>query len=139
MKIQELLFPNADVCDRTAMYYKEIENGILHWQEKYCAFSKGGKLKADTYFNSFSIGKWSKYTILNNLKLTLSLSGDFLIYIHHAQKINGKIIDKKISEKEFHSLGKTAIEIPLEIKNVGIYYFELMALSDSSTFEGGFY
>ena len=139
MKIQKLLFPNTDVCDRIAMYYKGIENGLLHWQKKYCVFSKGGKLKTDTYFNSFSIGKWSNYTILDNLKLTLNLSGDFLIFIHHAQKINGKKIDKRVDEKEFHSSEKGFIEIPLSIKNVGIYYFELISLSDDSVFEGGFY
>ena len=37
----------------------------------------------DTYFNCFSVGKWNKYTRLDNLKLRLELQGSFQVTLLH--------------------------------------------------------
>ena len=33
-----------------------------------------GSVSMETYFNSFSIGKWKKYTIVDNLSIHVSLN-----------------------------------------------------------------
>ena len=51
MIIQPLLFPKQEVCPEQKMYYRIKED----------------KISLETYFNAFSIGKWKKYTNLDNL------------------------------------------------------------------------
>lgn len=51
MIIQPLLFPKQEVCPEQKMYYRIKED----------------KISLETYFNAFSIGKWKKYTDLDNL------------------------------------------------------------------------
>ena len=106
MNIQNILFPSTHVCDEVSMYYNLSNNATLYMDNECCVLDKGEELQANTYFNSISIGKWKKYTILNNLSLSLYLKGTFLIYIHHAQRINDRIITKKVSERyvEFNTL-----------------------------------
>ncbi|MFQ9152753.1 MAG: hypothetical protein ACLR6B_15980 [Blautia sp.] len=40
-------------------------------------FHKGGAADFNTFFNSFSIGKWRKYTVLETVSLSLKLQGSF--------------------------------------------------------------
>lgn len=51
MIIQPLLFPKQDVCPEQKMYYRVRDN----------------KVSFETYFNAFSIGKWKKYTDIEDL------------------------------------------------------------------------
>lgn len=60
MVLQTILFPDAEICKEKAMYFHE-EEGIL---------------SLDTYFNAFSIGKWRKYTELEDLSLVLRMKAD---------------------------------------------------------------
>lgn len=53
MNIQTLLYPQADICGIEEMYFRR----------------SGCVLSLETYFNAFSIGKWRKYTIIDNLSL----------------------------------------------------------------------
>lgn len=140
MNIQNILFPSTHVCDEVSMYYNLSNNATLYMDNECCVLDKGEELQANTYFNSISIGKWKKYTILNNLSLSLYLKGTFLIYIHHAQRINDRIITKKVSERyaEFNTLETISISID-KLENIGAYYFSLRSLEDHSEFRGGFY
>ncbi len=51
MIIQPLLFPKQEVCPEQKMYYRVKDN----------------KISLETYFNAFSIGKWRKYTGIEDL------------------------------------------------------------------------
>lgn len=140
MNLQPLLFPNTEICARNAMYFKVTGPVNLLIDECRCDFEKNGELRSSTYFNCFSIGKWKKYTKIDNLSLNLKLQGFFLVEIIHLEKINGIIIEKVITTKNVHSASVTDVNIKVPFtENCGLYYFHLIALSDDSHFYGGFY
>lgn len=137
MILQKLLFPDVQVCDRENMYYNCVDADIF-MEEQLCRFSQGGHFTADTYFNSFSVGKWTKYTIIRNLQLRLTLAGDFTVRVHHAWKTANKLKDNIITEKHITAAQKqdVLVEVPLK-DNVGIYYFELISHGSEGCYWGG--
>ena len=139
MILQNLQFPNPKICSREKMYYSGSSYTSL-MEEKCCQFSEGGILTANAYFNSFSIGKWKKYTKLDNLQLRLSVKGEFSVHVHYAHKINREIKDIIIAEKKIASEERSDFIIPVPVDyDSGIYYFELKALSDQCVYYGGAY
>lgn len=139
MILQQLLFPDMEVCPREIMYYRG--EGITPLtNERYCIVPNGVTLSTDTYFNSFSIGKWKKYTIINNLQLRLVLKGEFRLRIVHASTMNKHILRRAFVEQKIITAEKQEILVPfpLDEKN-GIYYFELKSLSDGCEYWGGTY
>lgn len=122
MKIQELLFPSTQTCDRIGMYYRiQPENGYragvveagvsscsgihepaagVFWitGEPRIRLSRGAVLDGSTYFNAFSIGKWRRYTVLNNLSLCLKLKGSFSVQICHVYRLNLDNVSRIVSE-----------------------------------------
>lgn len=82
MIIQKILHPKKDVCNEWNMYYRGIE--AQDHPEEGVRIPAGEMLSLETYFNSFSIGKWVAYTRLDNLYLTLEIKGDVRIRLMHA-------------------------------------------------------
>lgn len=68
MIIQELLNVDKIICDVPEMYYRR----------------EGLVLSLSTYFNSFSIGKWKKYTSLHDLYLHIKLNKAATIKAYNA-------------------------------------------------------
>ncbi|MBR4305619.1 MAG: CDP-glycerol glycerophosphotransferase family protein [Ruminiclostridium sp.] len=139
MILQKLLFPSTDICANTKMYYNG-ENVTVIANEESCNIPNEQTLSANTYFNSFSIEKWTKYTILDNLTLNVTLKGKFAVSIHQTYKMHNKIKDTIVAEQLINSARKAhcKIDIPLKEKK-GLFYFTLKALSDDAIYFGGAY
>ena len=96
MIVQELLFPNFDTCANYDMYFRMVGSRFMEAlpddpkkaefmrfdplsdrrayyspQEHAVRMESWQYLNFDTYFNSFPIAKWRKYSCLNNLNLQL--------------------------------------------------------------------
>ncbi len=66
-----------------------------------------------TYFNSFSLGKWQKYTNIGNVSLNLNVKGHFSIRLF-GHYMEGSEIEKEMFEpKEFYFTEKTEISLPI--------------------------
>jgi GT2 family glycosyltransferase len=103
-------------------------------------FEKKAIVNFDTYFNSFSIEKWKKYTKLDKLSLKLILKGEFRVTLVNKEKIHGDIIEKIIDQHYFKAEEKQELNVDfISFDNKGIYYFRLEALQDNSYFFGGEY
>lgn len=139
MILHKLLFPGAATCTREHMYYKS-EEATVFMEEPCVRFSRGGKLSAMTYFNSFCVSKWKKYTTLSNLQLRLEVEGEFLVRIHRAYRLNGSVRDLCLLDKHICCAQQETVRvsIPLEAAK-GTYYFCLTALTDGARFFGGAY
>ncbi len=139
MIIQRLLFPKTEICSSTVMYYRGNSVDVFS-EDGYCRIPKGETLRTDTYFNSISIEKWIKYSILDNISLGIIYKGEFLVEVHQSFKINNKIKDTVIADQHINAsvLSSANISIPLKEKS-GIFYFTLKALSDDAEFWGGAY
>lgn len=100
MIIQNILFPRPEICDEKEMYFRE-----------------GETLSLGTYCNAFSIGKWRKYTNLDNLSLRLEYDGKAEIKGYHAlgsREIQGTLGN---GHKQRFLVGScTCRELPVEIQ-----------------------
>lgn len=81
MKIQELAIPHADICDELKLYFNGDNFSVT---DNTIVIDTNGNVDTDTYFNSFSIRKWMKYTELKNLTLTIDVEGECSIYLCYA-------------------------------------------------------
>lgn len=69
MIIQPLVFHNVMIETSNSDLFYRIKNGIC--TEKGVFLQGDGEISLDTYFNSFSVAKWLRYTSLDNLTLML--------------------------------------------------------------------
>ena len=164
MRIQRLLFPDTDTCDRFGMYYRPGaasadtgascagavnlhpagspgQHGIsFHIGVNIITFSRGAELGSDTYFNGFSIGKWRKYTTLDNLFLSLRLKGRFSVQLCHVYRLNLENVTRIIRETIFECAETSDFRMDLPVTDdAGMYYFRLHAETDGSVYYGGCY
>ena len=92
----------------------------------------GQKLRLDTYFNSFSVFKWKKYTNIDNLSLSLELMGDFRIDVKNVIRLATENEVVTLDSYELHEEDRNTvdIEIPFDKCDTGLVYVEITTLSD---------
>ncbi len=143
MILQNILFPRKGICTDTEMYFREADTG----------------LSLDTYFNSFSIGKWRKYTKLTNLKLVLEFENVENAYptikAYTAVGSKTKVVDvyspkedeyldgieSKISEASANVFweGNRAVVEFNELSEEGILYVDIQRTNGDFTLVSGYY
>ena len=147
MVLQELLFTSRDICKSKDLYFRYRDAEVSFSRspedkhEELLFMNEGSTLKTDTYFNSFSIGKWKKYTTISHLGLKLDIQGDFKIVFKSAVRMNNDnqlttLCSYEACEPEKH---RRAFEIPIDECEDGIIYFEITAQTENSILYGGFY
>lgn len=96
----------------------------------------------DTYFNGFAIGKWRRYTRLDNLKLRLELKGRFVVTLLHMYSMYTEPFENAFCEKVCQSDERRWFEfdIPCDAWDRGIVCFRLQSLeAEENVFYGGAY
>ncbi|OCN00663.1 hypothetical protein A7X67_18615 [Clostridium sp. W14A] len=93
----------------------------------------------DTYYNSFSYGRFLQYTCLTHIKIRLHLQGSFIVRVINQINENEAEI---LLRKKFYSNQPIWFEHLFDISNHkssenGYYYFELTAGQAGGTFFGG--
>lgn len=152
MDIQKILFPKIGVCTEWQLYFRQpcdmpactAKNDAgridYHYSEGTMHFKQGMRAGFDTYFNGFSIDKWKKYTVLDNLSLRLTLSGKARVTLVGRQKIHEHVIEKTIRETVISSEKKQDHIVFYEIKNArGMLAFEIEALEGGCVLYAGAY
>lgn len=81
MVIQKLLFPREDICEEWNMYYRGVEKEA--YRDGMIYLKAGETISLQTYFNSFSVAKWKKYTNIDDLQLELYMTGEAKITAKH--------------------------------------------------------
>lgn len=69
--------------------------------EKKVIIQKGGYAETNTYYNAFSIGKWSKYTHLKSVFLRIRIQGKGRIVLKQKYLEAGDYLERTISWKAF--------------------------------------
>ncbi len=130
MRVQNVIYPTANVCDIENMYYrtddctlKRDEDGI-HLDN--CSVSY------DTYFNSFSIYKWLKYTSLENLNLNIAFVGTIELTVYGHECSDGTVNTKKILVKALRNeiFDSSTIQIK-DFRNYRVLSFSLRSIGYS--------
>ena len=143
IKIQNILFPDSFSQDCAGLYFRpDRDDGFtvgMTW--KNILFRENISFRFDTYFNSFSVEKWRKYTNLREICLCLYLSGKFKVTLLQKHKAaDGEIRESVLSETMAESEGKKSFSFPFVSRgDAGILAFVLEAVDSGSCFYGGFY
>ncbi len=169
MEIQKILFPKIGRCTEEELYFRNgniekpekhpdwlVENlsktmtkviaqmasAKIHYnrEEEVLCIKQGGKVKFDTYFNGFSIEKWKKYTVIDNVSVKLKISGKVAVTLMCKEKIHNDVIEKVISETIVESKEPAEFSFSFQGGNgKGMYCFSIEALSEECKFYGGSY
>ena len=104
-KLYNITFPLSE--DRAPLYFQ----GLYRNREAGGVYiNKGYYLDLGTYFNLFSLKKWTTYSTISNLKIKLSLTGRFYIEFY---AINKKKIEqeREPESKKVGQIGKVLNKI----------------------------
>lgn len=85
MLLQRIIFPTA-ACDEFEMYFRDFDPSCVTAEDEI-AVKAGRTLSLDTYFNSFSVGKWKKYTRLYSLSFCFAADCACKLSVFHAQAV----------------------------------------------------
>lgn len=141
MLLQKLLFPRQNICLEEKLYYQSTDNVMGYdFDNLLLNCPVGTVIDFGTYFNSFSIDKWKKYTFISNLTLELTLKGEFFIEIYSINKNNFDLVKRKYYSKKISIPKKGNVSFPISLRDMhGILGFSLTAASENSIVYGGGY
>lgn len=129
--IQSGVFPKLSLCTQIDLYFRINQFVNLNLTKSEIVLGKSGKVFTDTYFNSVSVGKWKRYTNIDDLSFTLKFKGKIkLSWFQHRLHFSLRILD----ETYLNSDELTTITIPLPFwKDLedGMLAFEIEALEES--------
>ena len=143
MLLQKILFPSSDTCNNKDLFFhfksgcKMANNAVL--------MEKGDVLEGDSYFNSFSIAKWKKYTILDNLSVSLTLKGDCDLFLCGAYINDKNIICRKndnLVTQSFSSDTAKEVKLKFDLKNYSmcpLVYIQIKAKGHVELYGGYYY
>ncbi len=161
MVIQNILFPEIGKCTEQELYFRQEEEyrgyrivdekkqkagriytakkAAYSYSEKHLTLKKGECIVFDTYFNGFSIDKWKKYTILDNLQLCLTLQGKLKVTLVSKQRMHGHVVEKVLSETAVDCAKQQAWDFAYDIQSAkGMLAFKLEAAQDSIFYSGAY-
>ncbi|MDE7321726.1 MAG: glycosyltransferase [Lachnospiraceae bacterium] len=144
MKLQDILWPKDGICTDIEMYFhSNYKINLIKKEDKkenICIlFRRGGVITTDTYFNSLSIEKWKKYTEVQNISLTLTVQGSFLVSLCWKQKINGTYIERELKNTVVDEPEKRELTLEYPDETKGMFFFRIEALKKGGIFYGGYY
>ena len=139
VRLQNILLPKTGVCAETEMFFR-AEQSCLSKEEDCIQLKQNETVRFDTYFNSFSIEKWQKYTCVDEVTLNLSVKGRMEIDLYNLYFENGSVSSVSLYNTEFHSEQKetASVSFPNQAYK-GIFCFSVKALDDNSRVYGGWY
>ncbi len=137
--LQELKFPAAEPCPAVETCFRveraRVEPDAVH-------MPAGASLSTITLFNGFSIGKWRRYTRLDNLCLRLELSGSVRVrLVHWRLAADGRPQRSVLSEQVCRAGERETFEFayPEALAAEGVYACELAAEGEGGVLHGGCY
>lgn len=95
--LQNIIFPHSDICSESKLYFR-ADSGETYYSEMENVLYVKHKVSFDTYFNTFSVGKYKKYSRPLSLFLRLRVSGLFVLRIFGVRKENGCFVEKCIAK-----------------------------------------
>jgi len=99
----------------------------------------GNQLDFCTYFNSFCIEKWKKYTNVDTVCLNLYLSGHVEVELVQLLEEASQAVIRKMKCQEIHSGKQELVTLVYPKKASGIISFRIKGLQGGGFFHGGAY
>ena len=138
MDIKKILLPVEPEVDEKLYYRRDDKVSVM--TNGGLKFQLDGQVDFDTYFNSFSTGKWKKYTVVENVQIALVIKGVFSVELVH-QFLENKVIQTEVissTEVSSNELGQFVFDFGKN-RSEGIYFFKCHALAEESEIHEGRY
>jgi galactofuranosylgalactofuranosylrhamnosyl-N-acetylglucosaminyl-diphospho-decaprenol beta-1,5/1,6-galactofuranosyltransferase len=133
-KLQEIIYPQKDICEERDMYFRT--NGIVKFHNNVIEIKNKTSISFDTYFNSFSVAKWRKYTVIDNVALHIKYKGTCSIILSHHSINNGQLTKQQMAEYQCNAIDEEEMLCNfLKLQDNGIYSFEIIANTDCYIYE----
>lgn len=111
MILQDILQPDKTICNEKPMFY--------HTEDTAFAF--------DTYFNSFSLEKWRRYTTIQHLKLHLACDAPVRVSIYDEKSL--------LESAAFDETKAECIDLSIDYKETSRFiYFVVHSLHENAAF-----
>jgi GT2 family glycosyltransferase len=139
MKLQNIVFPPRNaLLDELPMYYRSSEMFYYSETDQCYFLTKKDDVWFDTYFNAFSLAKWKKYTHLGNLKLSLTLQGNFYAELRGFSLSRKGIHHAKFFVNKYSLASLETITLEFPPSDCDIVFFKIKAISDVKIFSGAY-
>lgn len=133
-KLQEIIYPQKEICEERDMYFRT--NGTVKFHNNVIEIKDTTSISFDTYFNSFSVAKWRKYTVIDNVALHIKYKGTCSIILSHHSINNGQLTKQQIAEYQCNAIDEEEMLCDfLKLQDNGIYSFEIIADTDCYIYE----
>ncbi len=141
MKLQNIIYPSTKNCTEELLYFRRDGKVKYRLSDACITLSQNSLVSFDTYFNSFSVGKWFKYTKISNVLLKLKVKGNGCVRMVYKEKQPDQIFTHIMHEHVFNTADIEEITLPFTYeRKQGMYTFEIMAFEDECQFfEGAYY
>ena len=98
MIIQPITFPKKENFSNDLLYFQPQGDLLIHSEDQIIRFTKNSEISFNSYFNSFSLKKWRKYTTLDNLSIRVSFEGNFILTII-TRDLKDKLVFEQIQKQ----------------------------------------
>lgn len=138
MDIKRILLPEKIETEET-LYYRRTE-GVSVLEDGTLCCPLNGEIDFHTYFNSFSTGKWKKYTVLEQIQLAVRIQGNFCVSLRYHWLEKGAMRTKVLTEANISSEKPEQFVFHFgDNRNNGMFSFACRSMRDGSRFLGGKY
>lgn len=142
MIIQHIVFPNREFNPVVEAFMRLRKCRTYRMNDTTLTLDANARVDFNTYFNGYSVSKWSQYTTIRDVFLHISLSGCFEITLCNEYRSGNSNLCKQLQKLTFDSEAAQTEELDIPIPNgltKGIVSFQLRSLQDGSVFRGGYY
>lgn len=134
MKLQDILTDYQENEKKQSLYYK-CSGSIGKSEGKVC-LEKGAVISFGTYFNSFSLEKWRKYTVTGEYNIVIKGSGKARVSLYHSFLEGEEAVTKVLLEREIElSMESESVFAVSDSAATGICYPVVEALSEKVVLE----
>lgn len=141
LKLQNIIYPSVLNCTEEELFFRRYGDVRYFLADSYITLDKDASVIFDTYFNGFSIGKWLKYTVVDNVGLEIKIKGKVRVTLLYKQKQPNQILSKVIQEYVFdtkNTLKTMRLYFDTEYSQ-GMYAFSILSLKNDTEFHEGYY
>lgn len=133
--VQSGIFPKLSLCSQIDLYFRNNQFANLHINDSFFSLDKFGKVSTDTYFNSLSVGKWKRYTNVNDLIFSIKFKGKIKIVWHlHRLHFSHRLIEEMYFENDNISEISFSLTFWKDLED-GMLSFDIEALDYSELYD----
>lgn len=135
MTLFPFTFPKQSVCSERALYFHADTQ--ITYDEKDCTLqlAAGERIAFDTYFNSFPLAQYQRYTALKNVQLALTLSGKATVQLCASRLERGRLQSQVLQEQKTEGAANVTFTLK-DFPDESILYPVILA-EDDVTVTGG--